>query len=457
MMTNTAELDSITAQGDLYGVSTSESMERWQTAILAIGRRTAQANPDQLASDAAAALAESLGFDFSGGAAAADDGALMMTLSAARPGVYGSATPLPISERAEDSLVGCALAAGRPIATDDLRDEARYRDALLRTRQIRSALACPLKSNSRVYGALLVASLAPHAFSAQDLLCAETIGHLVAGALGRNRAELLLAEQIQVNAAVFDGVDAIVVTLDAETRLLNINRSCEELTGFKLAEVRQRPFLGAFVAPAAESSVARQMDQLLHDRRPAEFESLLMTKHGAQRRVAWKFARLEGDRGAALVGTGVDVTEKLELEARQAKGRSGSPAGSQAGQATPASKPLAAATAAAVELDTTSEADRRIRPRRAYPYKQRMAAICAGQMPGLNDFREVECNDIGAGGFSYFVAAEPTETDMVVAFGSGASQTYLTARLVHSTLTMHKGQPMYLVGCRYTGRHTYSR
>ncbi len=124
----------------------------------------------------------------------------------------------------------------------------------------------------------------------------------------------------------------------------------------------------------------------------------------------------------------------------------------------PLARPTSPAGASGAAMANGAKStERRFRPRRPYPYMQRMAPIVGGQMPGLHEFREVECNDIGAGGFSYFTPTRPVENDIIVAFGSGASQTYLLARLVHITPKVNHGQPMFLVGCRYTGRHTYTR
>jgi len=99
--------------------------------------------------------------------------------------------------------------------------------------------------------------------------------------------------------------------------------------------------------------------------------------------------------------------------------------------------------------------ERRKHPRRAYPYRQKIAAIVDGNLPDPDSFTEVSCNDIAAGGFS-FLARKPPDSDMlVVALGVPPKIAYLIAQVRHITRTQEYGKPMFLVGCKCVGRATY--
>ena len=76
-------------------------------------------------------------------------------------------------------------------------------------------------------------------------------------------------------------------------------------------------------------------------------------------------------------------------------------------------------------------------------------------MPEPKDFVEIECHDIGPGGFSYIVDNEPPSDLLVVALGKRPNLTHLTAKIVHSRQIYHRGTPMYIIGCCYTGRISY--
>lgn len=446
----------------------ADSEDRWGLALVALGRR-AVASPDVelLMHDAAAMLAESLDADMSGVAELLDDGAyLSVQLTPSQTHSHTASARQRTPASADRSLAAFALAAGQPVASADLNQEARFTDVFLRKQQVRSAIACPLKLSDQAYGALLVGKSVPHMFAEQDLLFVEAIGHLITTTIARERAEQTLADQLRLDSAVLDTIEALVIVLDRETRIMQFNRACEQIAGFSLLELRQRAFCSAFLVPEEVRLVKGALDQLQRSSEPVEFESYVLTKHGVRRRIAWAFTRLSDAEGnvESLVGTGIDITEKCDLETKleRARALTGDPV-------RPAALSAACESDAARdrEEDEISRArpfqsippgifgDRRSRARRAYPYVQLLAPIVDNRLPPIHEFREVQCRDIGAGGFSFFAENPPAEADLIVAFGAGESLTYLTARQIHLTPTSRNGQSLYIVGCRYTGRTDY--
>jgi len=351
----------------------------------------------------------------------------------------------------------------------NLSQESRFIDLFLRNQNIQSALACPLKLGNRAYGSLLVGKFQPHIFSEHDLLFVEAIGHLITTTIARDRAEQALATQLRLDSAVLDTIEAMVVVLDPETRIVQVNRCCEEIAGFTLTELQQRTFCSAFLVPTEVRMVKNALDRLQQNATaPVEFESFVLTNHGLRRRIAWAFTRLQSADGTleSLVGTGIDITEKCDLEAKLER------AHALSGRTAPSVDSPAGASAALAARNQEEEeirgarpfqalppgvfGDRRSRPRRAYPYVQLIAPIVDDELPPIHEFREVQCRDIGAGGFSFFSPKVPKELNFVVAFGAGDSLTYLTARQIHLTPTSRSGQSAYIVGCRYTGRTKYN-
>lgn len=452
------------AGGELQNLTAED---RWRTTLVALGRRAvASADTELLMHDAAAMLAESLDADLSGVGELIEEGTqLRLQLRSARDGVEVGNVEQTIAVKMETSLAAFVLAEGHPQAVPDLSVETRFQDAFLRKHGVGSAVACPLKMPNKSYGALLVANLRPQQFNEEDLLFVEAIGHLITTTIAKERAEQALANQLRLDAAVLDTIEALVVVLDPETRIAQFNRSCEEIAGFSLAELHQRSFCSAFLVPSEVRSVKETLDKLLQPSAtgPVEFESYVLTKHGTRRRIAWAFTRLADADGKleSLVGTGIDITEKYDLEAKLAKARA------LAGEKSPAAPETKTAPAAQTEEEALRSArpfqqlppgvygERRSRPRRAYPYAQLIAPIVDGKLPPANEFREVQCRDIAAGGFSFFAPAAIKESDLVVAFGTGSSLTYLTARQVHTTPANRDGKPCVIIGCRYTGRASY--
>ncbi len=76
-------------------------------------------------------------------------------------------------------------------------------------------------------------------------------------------------------------------------------------------------------------------------------------------------------------------------------------------------------------------------------------------LPHPKSFREVQCHDISAGGFSFLLQAPPDHTSFVVALGTPPALIYMSARVTHAKPIEVDGRPMFLVGCAYAGRIEY--
>ncbi|HUY90692.1 MAG TPA: hypothetical protein VMV10_18300 [Pirellulales bacterium] len=65
----------------------------------------------------------------------------------------------------------------------------------------------------------------------------------------------------------------------------------------------------------------------------------------------------------------------------------------------------------------SEDANRRGPQRRNYRCVQRLAACTGEQVPELAEFREVVCQDLSAGGFSYLSTATPETETLAVELG----------------------------------------
>lgn len=131
----------------------------------------------------------------------------------------------------------------------------------------------------------------------------------------RKQAELALHEERNFVSAVLGTVAALVVVIDAEGRIVRLNRACEEITGYTLENVRGRP-LEIFLPPEETGRVRETMDELLAGRAPQYLETYWLAKDGTSRLIAWSSTVLRGPDGSIqyLVGTGIDVTEQRRAE-----------------------------------------------------------------------------------------------------------------------------------------------
>lgn len=126
--------------------------------------------------------------------------------------------------------------------------------------------------------------------------------------------------------------------------------------------------------------------------------------------------------------------------------------------------------------------ERRDHQRAPFTSTQRIAPLREDKLPRGKDFLEVRCNDLTPTGFSFFVNEEPDFEQIVIAFEASSEIIYVRAAVRHSRKVLlfadsgrvetldgpaicgeyyeakqnpskhEQGEPMFLVGCLFTGR-----
>lgn len=441
--------------------------------LLAIARRALTAPDNRLVlRDAAALLVEALGADLAAVAETTPGGRSLVVELAGGPAATAGPRPssCEVALAGSDSLAAHALSVAHTVVVEDLAEEQGFTDLFLRRHGARSAIAVPLKAGAWACGALAILCRQPRAFDPQQVACAETAGHLLAMACARSRAESSLARQGRRFAGLLDTLDAMVIVADPQWQVVELNRAAERVTGFKPRELRQRAVLTTLIAPEDAEEFQRRAGQPADHGAPACFETTLLTKHLKRRRILWSTSLRpdEDGRPAEILLTGIDVTAWREAEqaAAAAQPAGGPVRAAPAYSGTPAILPDADPDAAAVPADASfargaaglprAATERRGRPRRPYPYTQRVAPILDGKLPASDQFADVLCHDIAAGGFSFLADTPPPADSLVVALGADAKVIYLTAQVAHVTRLKRPSGPRYLIGCTYTGRANYA-
>jgi hypothetical protein len=98
------------------------------------------------------------------------------------------------------------------------------------------------------------------------------------------------------------------------------------------------------------------------------------------------------------------------------------------------------------------QSDRRGGDRNAYHCLQRIAPLIGEHLPLAAEFREVTCQDLSPGGFSFICDAPPDEENYAVELGRPPVLIYVTARVVHVSELRQGQHSKFLAGCRFTGR-----
>jgi diguanylate cyclase (GGDEF)-like protein/PAS domain S-box-containing protein len=129
----------------------------------------------------------------------------------------------------------------------------------------------------------------------------------------------------QLLDAVLDAAASLIVVVDSDWRLVRWNRACEELLGYRQAEL-EAPYALLDLVPAAERQKAEEaIRALMAGESPLGVEFHWRTSAGELRLIEWSMTALTGRDGQItyMVGTGIDVTaerswseERTAAEAR---------------------------------------------------------------------------------------------------------------------------------------------
>ena len=119
-------------------------------------------------------------------------------------------------------------------------------------------------------------------------------------------------------STVLNTVDAMVMVLNPLGRILRFNRACEKTTGYSLDEVRGKYFWDLFLAAHEVAKVKTAFEALQIDRTPNDYESQWLTKNGNSRIISWSNNAFFGKGGRVeyVVSTGINITERRQLEER---------------------------------------------------------------------------------------------------------------------------------------------
>lgn len=115
----------------------------------------------------------------------------------------------------------------------------------------------------------------------------------------------------------FEAVGALVVVLDVEGRIVYWNRSCSDLTGYALEEIRGRKLWDFVLAPEEVESVRAVFFETLRTAAvPSAFANYWVTKTGERRWVAWSHTLTRNPDGQIqyIIKTGINRTERKEAE-----------------------------------------------------------------------------------------------------------------------------------------------
>jgi PAS domain S-box-containing protein len=138
-----------------------------------------------------------------------------------------------------------------------------------------------------------------------------------------SRAERALATELRLREAslrvLVETVQALLLVLDQQGRVVQANPAVTSLTGVPVAELIGRAWIDEFVPEAERPSVRAGFQRLLAGEEHLSHEHHVLAPHQEQpeRTVSWRYTPVRDKGGDILVyASGLDVTELKELEQR---------------------------------------------------------------------------------------------------------------------------------------------
>lgn len=214
--------------------------------------------------------------------------------------------------------VGRAIRKGTPDVIREValsRRFAPWRESAL-ARGFLSVAAVPLTAEGRTAGALAVYSPARNAFDKEAIeeLSAFAVHASLALQYGKEYRTLALSEERF--RTVVEEINVVVVELDPEGRIVLFNPAAERLAGYAADEVIGKDCFGLLVPEAARGRAREVFREVLGGREVEGYESPVLRKDGTERIVSWNTKAIRAGDGEprAVVGLGMDVTERLRME-----------------------------------------------------------------------------------------------------------------------------------------------
>jgi PAS domain S-box-containing protein len=193
---------------------------------------------------------------------------------------------------------------------------------------IKSSVGAAIRSHNQLLGFLIVDSATPNFYSQTEADRLQLLADLAANALKNaqlyHQARQEIAQRLRALkkernfvAAVLDTAGALMLVLDPQGRILRVNRTCEQTSGYPFAEIKGKHFWDLF--PVTElAAVKTVFETLLTGQFPIEYEGDWLTKDGRRQLIAWSNNVLLNTKGRVefIICAGVDITEHRRLEER---------------------------------------------------------------------------------------------------------------------------------------------
>ncbi|WP_134702045.1 PAS domain-containing sensor histidine kinase [Ammoniphilus sp. YIM 78166] len=125
-----------------------------------------------------------------------------------------------------------------------------------------------------------------------------------------------LKEERDFIDAILHTMDALVLVLDPQGKIIRFNQACEKLTGYTAKEVEGKIFSDLLLPSSERESVWQVQQELLNGSLINHHQNQWVTKSGEHRLISWSNTVIREDHVTVkyLIGTGIDITHRAQME-----------------------------------------------------------------------------------------------------------------------------------------------
>ena len=131
----------------------------------------------------------------------------------------------------------------------------------------------------------------------------------------RKEAEIQLQQERDFSNAIIDTVGSLVAVLDKQGAIVGFNHTCEQITGYKFAEIIGRKIWELLIPTEEQSIVAAVFERLLIGQLPNQYENHWLAKDGSRHLISWSNTALFDPHGRVefIIATGIDISEQRRV------------------------------------------------------------------------------------------------------------------------------------------------
>ncbi|MFH2044176.1 MAG: GAF domain-containing protein [Pseudomonadota bacterium] len=135
------------------------------------------------------------------------------------------------------------------------------------------------------------------------------------------RADEALYKEHEFSKNILNTAQTIIVVLDLGGYIISINTFMEELSGYRLDEIKGKEWFSTFIPARERDNIRVLFKKAVGDIRTKGIVSSILLKDGSERDIEW-YDRTLKDKNGKIIGllvTGQDVTERKRAEKEKEK------------------------------------------------------------------------------------------------------------------------------------------